>query len=305
VSGRLTRLALQLRRNFGAGTALDRLLRRYAAVAGPLGADLDLLAALHGTDKFGEHEYTLVYRALMGPMRRKPVRLLEIGVGGYEGALGGESLRMWESYFRRGRIFGIDLYDKTALSGGRVQVFQCSQVDAPKLAALAAEHGPFDFIIDDGSHENAHQVETFRILWPHLKDRGAYVVEDVQTSYWPSYGGGPLGSRGYERSCMRWFKDLADSVNLPEFLQPPPPGLDASVAGIAFHHNLIVVRKDLAERYSNMPIDDPALRARLMQAPQQGNAGSPVTPSSEQGNQGSPVTPSSEQGNQGSPVTPS
>jgi hypothetical protein len=265
VSGRLARLALQLRRNLAAGAPLDRLLHRCAAIAGPLGADLDLLAALYGTDKFGEHEYTPVYRELMRAARRKPVRLLEIGVGGYQGALGGESLRMWAAYFRRGRIFGIDLYDKTALTGGRVQVFQCSQVDAPKLVALAQEHGPFDFVIDDGSHESAHQVETFRILWPYVKDGGAYIVEDVQTSYWPSYGGGPLGTGGYERSCMRWFKELADSVNLPEFLQPPPPGLDAAVGSIAFHHNLIVVRKDLAERYSNAPLEDPGLRARLMQ----------------------------------------
>lgn len=264
MSGRITRLVLQLRRNFGAGSALDRMLRRFAALAGPLGADLDLLAALYGTDKFGEHEYTPVYRELMAGKRRRPVRLLEIGVGGYQGALGGESLRMWESYFRRGRIYGIDLFDKTALSGGRVRVFQCSQVDGPQLTALAKEHGPFDFVIDDGSHENAHQIETFRLLWPFVADGGVYIVEDVQTSYWPSYGGGPPGSSGYERSCMRWFKDLADSVNLPEFLQPAPPGLDAAVASIAFHHNLIVVRKDLAERYSNMPIDDPAVRARLM-----------------------------------------
>ena len=107
MSGRLTRLVLQLRRNLGAGAPLDRLLRRVAAVAGPLGADLDLLAALYGTDKFGAHEYTPVYRELMGAARRKPVRLLEIGVGGYEGSLGGESLRMWASYFRRGRIFAI------------------------------------------------------------------------------------------------------------------------------------------------------------------------------------------------------
>jgi hypothetical protein len=267
VSGRLARLILNLRRNLGAGTPLDRLLRRFAVLAGPLGADLDLLAALYGTDKFGEHEYTPVYRELMHASRRKPVRLLEIGVGGFASALGGESLRMWESYFRRGRIYGIDLFDKTALSGGRVQVFQCSQVDAPKLTALATEHGPFDFIIDDGSHENAHQVETFRILWPHLKDGGAYIVEDVQTSYWPSYGGGPLGTPGYARSCMQWFKNLADSVNLPEFLQPAPAGLDAGVASIAFHHNLIVLRKDLAERYSNAPLEDPGLRARLMQPP--------------------------------------
>ena len=265
MGARLSQLVLNLRRNIGPGTPLDRHLQRFARLAGVCGADLDLLAALYGTDKFGEHEYTPVYHELMRASRRKPVRLLEIGVGGYAGALGGESLRMWASYFRRGRITGIDLYDKTALSAGRVQVFQCSQVDAPRLGALATELGPFDFIIDDGSHLNAHQIETFGILWPHLRDGGAYFVEDVQTSYWPAYGGGPLGSEAYGRSCMQWFKNLADSVNLPEFLEPAPGGLDAGVASIAFHHNLIVLKKDLAERYSNMALDNPELRRKLAQ----------------------------------------
>jgi Methyltransferase domain len=278
---RLAQLVLNLRRNLppdpSRSTRLERMLRRAARLAGWLRSDLDLLGALYGTDKYGEHDYTPVYQELMRPRRGKAVRLLEVGVGGYAGALGGESLRMWESYFPRGRIYGIDLYDKTALSGGRVKVFQCSQVDAPKLTALAQELGPFDFIIDDGSHENAHQIETFRILWPHVKDGGVYIVEDVQTSYWPSYGGGPLGTPGYARSCMAWFKNFADSVNLPEFLQPAPAGLDAAAGSIAFHHNLIVLRKDLAERYSNAPLDNPGLRARLMQGPQQGNPGSPGT----------------------------
>jgi hypothetical protein len=267
MGARLSRLVLNLRRNLGAGTPLDRHLRRAARLAGWFGADLDLLAALYGTDKFGEHEYTPVYEELMRASRRKAVRLLEVGVGGYAGALGGESLRMWESYFRRGRIYGIDLYDKTALSGGRVQVFQCSQVDAPKLASLGKELGPFDFIIDDGSHLNAHQIETFGILWPHVKDGGTYIVEDVQTSYWPAFGGGALGTPGYAQSCMQWFKNVADSVNLPEFLEPAPGRLDAGIASIAFHHNLIVLKKNLAERYSNMPLDDPGMRRKLLQAP--------------------------------------
>lgn len=265
MGARLSQLVLNLRRNIGPGTPLDRHLQRFARFAGVCGAELDLLAALYGTDKFGEHEYTPVYHELMRASRRKPVRLLEIGVGGYAGALGGESLRMWASYFRRGRITGIDLYDKTALSGGRVTVRQCSQVDAPRLGALAAELGPFDFIIDDGSHLNAHQIETFGILWPHLRDGGTYIVEDVQTSYWPAYGGGPLGSEAYGRSCMQWFKNLVDSVNLPEFLEPAPGGLDAGVASIAFHHNLIVLKKNLAERYSNMALDNPEMRRKLAQ----------------------------------------
>jgi len=268
VSDRLSRLVLNLRNSMPPDPAhasrLERMLWRIARLAGWLGADLNLLAALYGTDKFGAHDYTPVYQDLMRPCRGKRVRLLEIGVGGFAQAPGGESLRMWESYFRRGRIYGVDLYDKTALSGGRVQVFQCSQVDAPRLGALALEHGPFDFVIDDGSHLNAHQIETFGILWPHVRDGGVYIVEDVQTSYWPAYGGGALGAPGYAQSCMQWFKNLADSVNLPEFLEPAPASLDATVASLAFHHNLIVVRKDLAERYSATALDNREVRRALL-----------------------------------------
>ena len=195
MSGRFERLALSLRRSLGKdparGAGIDALLQRSAPLVARFGAGLDLLAALHGTDKFGAHDYTPVYESLMRQARRKPVRLLEIGVGGYASALGGASLRMWASYFPRGRVFGIDAIDKTALSGGRIQVFHCSQVDAPRLGELARAHGPFDFIIDDGSHMNAHQVETFGSLWPHVKDGGVYIVEDVYRRWLGRFGPPP------------------------------------------------------------------------------------------------------------------
>jgi hypothetical protein len=248
--------------------ALDRSLKRYLPVAGFFGAGLDLLAALAGTDKYGQHQYTPVYAAITGAHRRKPVSLLEVGVGGYGEWLGGESLLMWSAYFRKGRIYGIDVHDKTALSRDRIKVFQCSQVDREKLTALARETGPFDFVIDDGSHMNGHQIETFRILWPFVKDGGAYIVEDVQTSYWPSYGGGVLGTPGHGRSCMSFFKALADSVNLSEFLAPPPADavLERTVGSIAFHHNLIVLTRNLSTRASNVALDDESVRSKLMQS---------------------------------------
>ncbi len=247
--------------------SFDRALkRRWLPLAGSLGAGMDLLAALAGTDKYGQHFYTEVYDAVARPHRRRPVTLLEIGVGGYAGWLGGESLLMWAAYFPKGRIYGIDVVDKTALSRDRIKVFQCSQVDRERLTALAREIGPFDFVIDDGSHMNAHQIETFGILWPFVKDGGTYVVEDVQTSYWPSFGGGPLGSPGYQRSCMSFFKSLCDSVNLPEFLERPGPEarLDHTIASVSFHHNLIVLAKDITERVSNIDLERPEVRASLM-----------------------------------------
>jgi hypothetical protein len=274
---RLARLVFDLRRERQAipdafpnytrdpvALATDLRFKRWARIAGFFGAGLDLLAALSGTDKYGVHHYTPVYEALARPLRRQPVRLLELGVGGYGHGLGGESLLMWAAYFRRGRIYGLDIEDKTALSRGRINVVQCSQTDRTRLEALGAEIGPFDFVIDDGSHVSAHQIESFRILWPFVKDGGWYVVEDVQTSYWPNYGGGTPGSPRHQSSCMGFFKSLADSVNECEFLERPGAETAPSIGHIAFHHNLIVLRKDESRRTSNVPLGNEKVRAALM-----------------------------------------
>ena len=245
--------------------ATDRELKKWLPLAGWFGADLDLLAALSGTDKYGVHWYTPVYQALMAPMRRKPVALLELGVGGYGRSLGGESLLMWAAFFRKGRIYGIDIQDSTRLSMGRIKVFQCSQVDRERLTRLGTELGPFDIVIDDGSHLNPHQIESFRILWPFVKDGGCYILEDVQTSYWPSFGGGDVGSPAYQRSCMAYFKRLVDSVNQAEFLTQAAAELElqSSIGSIAFHHNLIVLAKDSSVRQSNVPLQQENVRAML------------------------------------------
>jgi len=247
-----------------AALATDLRFKGWARAAGFLGAGLDLLAALCGTDKFGVHHYTPVYEALARPLRRRAVSLLELGVGGYGRGLGGESLLMWAAYFSKGRIYGVDIEDKSALSRGRIKVFQCSQTDRERLSALCAEIGPFDLVIDDGSHVNAHQIESFRILWPAVKDGGWYVVEDVQTSYWPAYGGGMPGAPAYASSCMSFFKALADSVNQCEFLEPARIQTEPSIGQIAFHHNMIVLQKNQSPRASNAPLHREAVRAALM-----------------------------------------
>ena len=251
--------------------ATDRFLKRCAAIAGMLGFNLNLLAALSGTDKFGAHDYTPVYEALMRSRRRKAVTLLEIGVGGYDSIPGGESLLMWKAYFPRGRIYAIDIHDKTALSRGRLKVFKCSQTDRQQLTGLGKEIGPFDFVIDDGSHVSSHQIESFRILWPFVKDGGVYIVEDVQTSYWPAFGGGDVGSMTYYGSCVSFFKSILDSVNLAEFLVPAVPelGLERTIGTVAFHHNLIVVTKDSSVKRSNIALEDKSVRNALM-APRSG-----------------------------------
>ena len=207
---------------------------------------LTSLCSFYGSDKWGDHFYTLVYDNIFRSLRRKKINLLEIGVGGYADPYsGGESIFLWKAYFPFARLFFIDIVDKTHFSQNRVRVVQGSQDDANVLLNVVREAGEFDIIIDDGSHINHHQIASFETLFSSLKEGGIYVIEDTQTSYWPSFGGGGNKTREYENSCMRYFLRLADELNYGEYLDEEysPGKFNKKIIEISFHHNLIVVIK--------------------------------------------------------------
>ena len=182
-------------------------------------ADLRVLATVTGSDKWGGHWYAQHYQTHFAPLRPKALNLLEIGVGGYDDPnKGGSSLRMWKTFFPRANVFAIDIVDKRALQEPRIKIYQGSQDDAEFLGRVAADIGRIDIIIDDGSHQNQHVLKTFAVLFPLLADGGIYVVEDTQTSYWPSYGG-TSEEFNSPKSTMGFFKGLADCLNYEEFLK--------------------------------------------------------------------------------------
>ncbi len=210
------------------------------------GRNLTRLAQIYGTDKWGSHYYTPHYQHYLKKFRRKNINLLEIGVGGYERPdRGGQSLRMWKRYFKRGNIYAIDIYDKSPQEAARIRIFQGSQVDTDFLDAVErAIAGPIDIIVDDGSHINEHVVTTFKHLFPKLKPGGVYVVEDTQTSYWPDYGGDSDDLEN-PQTMMNFFKKMPDRLNHTEFRikDYQPDYFDENIASIHFYHNLIFISK--------------------------------------------------------------
>ena len=215
-------------------------------------SDLNRLALFYNTDKWGRHWYTQHYQRYFRPFKRKRLNLLEIGVGGGEHAdSGGESLRMWKAYFRKGRIVGIDICDKTRFREPRIDIHQCDQTDAEALRQLSAEYGGFDIVIDDGSHLNEHVIATFLLLFPLMRSNGIYAIEDTQTAYWPTWGGG-IGS---PHSSVAFLKSLTDGLNHVEYpLESYAPNyFDQNIVEIAFFHNLIIVRKGSNNEKPNQP----------------------------------------------------
>jgi hypothetical protein len=216
--------------------------------------NLRRLAQISGSDKWGDHWYCQYYEKHFAPLRRKPLILLEIGIGGYaDPQSGGASLRMWRRYFPRGRIYGVDIADKTPHNERRINTLQGDQGDEEFLRRVIAKIGKPDIIIDDGSHINCHVVKTFQTLFPLLADQGIYVVEDTQTAYWPEYGGSSKDLSDSSTS-MGMLKGLIDGLNYAEFKRPDfvPSYFDRHIVSMHFYHNLVFVFKGLNDEGSNL-----------------------------------------------------
>lgn len=207
--------------------------------------DLTSLAKVYQTDKWGYHFYTPVYEQWFRSLRYKPIRLLEIGVGGYgKSQMGGNSLRMWKRYFPQGQITGIDIYDKSVLQENRIKILIGDQTNIAFLTELTKTEGPFDIIIDDGSHVQSHIITSFETLFPLMNPGGIYVIEDTQTSYWPKFEGSTSAMDSVD-SAMNYFIKRVHAVNRQEWLaeEKGTDIPDEGIGSISFYHNLIFVTR--------------------------------------------------------------
>jgi cephalosporin hydroxylase len=117
------------------------------------------------------------YMRLLLALDRAPQTILEIGVKG------GGSTALWKAVFPSADVIGLDIKLRRWLTSGQtddgVIYLEGDQSDTVKLGDLARQHGPFDVVIDDGSHVSDHQAITLRSLFPHVRPSGVYVIEDV------------------------------------------------------------------------------------------------------------------------------
>ncbi|MBP2328652.1 hypothetical protein JOF56_009037 [Kibdelosporangium banguiense] len=242
------RQMLDVQREFDETVAAISRASHLVRAATTRGADdLDELAVRFNSDKYGHHHwYTQHYNTHLRHLRDQPVRVLEIGIGGYQDtSSGGESLRMWEQYFRRGLVYGVDIHPKQGAESTRIRTVVGDQSDPAFLARLGEQLGPFDLIIDDGSHVNGDVITSFEALFPYVLDEGYYIVEDTQTAYWPAFGGMPEGSAAPGTS-LGFLTRLSDSLNHREYRDSDnyaPTSYERSIAAISFYHNMVFIKK--------------------------------------------------------------
>jgi len=249
---------------WGSKSAEERNILRYriasttATLCGLLPIPLWRVLVRHGTDKHklgpGGHHYGHTYGQLFSKLKYRKIKLLEIGIGGSSYAIGGQSLLAWKEYFPFGSIVGCDIEPKFFLTGRRIRIYQTDQSSRSDLAKLVVEQAPFDIIIDDGSHVSRHQIFTFYELFGALRQGGLYVIEDVQTSFWPGIANGMemhgahIDRPEFGTTCVGHFIELAKYLNHNEFVMTRgvnPDMLTAAkqIVRITFEHNLIIVEK--------------------------------------------------------------
>jgi hypothetical protein len=196
------------------------------------------------------HHYFDIYQRHFGRYRDRPIRMLEIGV------FRGGSLRMWKEYFHPDSIIvGIDVDPSCAaheIPDRDVYVRIGSQADPNFLAAVNGEFGPFDIILDDGSHKTHHQIISFGALYREaLKDGGCYMVEDMHTNYWIKHVDSP-------ETFIDVSKQMIDMMHEPyfdrketHFRHEHPDALtemdlsylSANLDSICFHDSIVVFDK--------------------------------------------------------------
>jgi demethylmacrocin O-methyltransferase len=174
------------------------------------------------TDKDTDHSYGPIYEALLEPRRADVRRVLEIGIGG------GASLRAWRDFFPNASVVGLDCRAECIFHEPRISTFQGQQADPACLEALARQ-GPWNLIVDDGSHRLEDQLASLLGLWSSLQAGGLYSIEDVQNPAWLEVLAALPGAVIYDLRAQKGRHDdilvilTKPAEEVEDFAQPLPP----------------------------------------------------------------------------------
>lgn len=208
------------------------------------------IALKHHCDKAGHHEYCGHYQKHFERFADKPIKLLELGIGGYDFKdRGGAGLKTWSEFFSKGQIYGLDIHDKSGIQlPARTKIFKGSQADGDFLLKMMSEIGNPEIIIDDASHMNVLTIMSFKHLFPWVKPGGIYVIEDIESSWWTEHGfDGVSDPWDYNTpTSVNLARDLVTNVNAPRYVHADWAALPIEqypIASIHFYPNLVIFEK--------------------------------------------------------------
>jgi SAM-dependent methyltransferase len=198
-----------------------------------------------------EH-YFEIYERYCDRFVNTPCTYLEIGV-----QRGGSLAIMTEYLGPQARVIGVDVDPQcAALRQAGFEIHIGDQADRGFLETLAKETGPYDIILDDGGHTADQQLAAFMTLFPHLKDGGLYIVEDMHAHFWHAeYQESRWGinffdfAKGLIEKLSLWHLDIRDFPRMatPRHARGEPMKIKNfatnEIFGIHFYDSLIVFEK--------------------------------------------------------------
>jgi len=127
-----------------------------------------------GTDKNTTHDYINgFYENEFSKYKNKKIKVLEIGT------CRGTSINLWQKYFSKAEIIGIDTCDYILEQHKGIERVTYLEGDAYDIENVKTLPN-FDIIIDDGPHSEESQVRCIELYLSKLKKGGVLVIEDVQ-----------------------------------------------------------------------------------------------------------------------------
>ena len=140
------------------------------------------------------HFYSVFYDEYFKNKKNEIRLVFECGIGspnksiqsntfgkGYPGA----SLKVLKEYFSNANIYGADIDREILFKEERINTFYVDQLNKQSINKMWDEIGKtnFDIMIDDGLHMFEASYNFFVNSYPHLKNNGLYIIEDVHIAY--------------------------------------------------------------------------------------------------------------------------
>jgi hypothetical protein len=213
---------------------------------------MDQIALESGADKSSAfHNYTKIYSKHFKNIRNQTFNFLEIGINE------GKSVKLWENYFPNATLHFIDITsDNIKYYSSRSHYHFLNQENVSALEKFGQINGPFDVILDDGGHTMNQQITSFVTLFRHMSSGGAYIIEDLHTSYWREYGGSGNLRRADHGTTIGFLKGLVDEINftgsatqcadwdkLPQNLKDSLTEMQRDIASIQFYSSVCIIEK--------------------------------------------------------------
>lgn len=129
------------------------------------------------------HDYLRAYEFFLSPFKDNEFTLMELGAG--MAPRMGASFFMWEEYFPKAQIVGVDnKREASELAEGhdRLTIEVGDLGDLKFLEHLKSKYKP-TIILDDASHRWSHQILAMEHLFDALMPGGVYICEDLHTSF--------------------------------------------------------------------------------------------------------------------------